>query len=41
MEMGVKAGGQAVTVKQTKPRTDRRNSSELDLWLEKIGRAHV
>ena len=35
MEMGVKAGGQAVTVEQTKPRTDRRNSSELDLWLEK------
>src|SRR5262245_17597226 len=36
MEMGVKAGGQATTVEQTKPRTDRRNSSDLDLWLAKV-----
>ena len=36
MEMGVKAGGQAATVEQTKPRTDRRNSSDLDLWLAKV-----
>ena len=37
MEMSVKAGGQAITVEQpkNKPSTDRRNSSDLDIWLEK------
>ena len=37
MEMSVKAGGDAKTVEQPKnqPRTDRRNSSDLDIWLEK------
>jgi 4-hydroxy-3-polyprenylbenzoate decarboxylase len=40
MEMSVKAGGQAVRVEQPKnkptERGDRRNSSDLDLWLEKV-----
>ena len=37
MEMGVKAGGNATTVEQPKnqPSADRRNSSDLDVWLEK------
>jgi 3-polyprenyl-4-hydroxybenzoate decarboxylase len=37
MEMSVRAGGDAKTVEQPKnpPRTDRRNSSDLDIWLEK------
>src|SRR6187551_184111 len=37
MDMGVKAGGDATTIEQPKnrPRSDRRNSSDLDLWLEK------
>ena len=37
MEMGVKAGGNATTIEQpkNKPNTDRRNSSDLDIWLEK------
>ena len=37
MDMSVKAGGDAVTVEQPKsrPATDRRNASDLDLWLEK------
>ena len=37
MDMSVKAGGNATTVEQpkNKPNTDRRNSSDLDLWLEK------
>jgi 4-hydroxy-3-polyprenylbenzoate decarboxylase len=38
MEMSVKAGGDAVTVEPPKhrPPVDRRNSSDLDLWLEKV-----
>jgi UbiD family decarboxylase len=37
MEMSVRAGGDAKTVEQpkTQSRTDRRNSSDLDIWLEK------
>src|SRR3954452_8322968 len=37
MDMGVKAGGNATTIEQPKnrPSSDRRNSSDLDLWLEK------
>jgi UbiD family decarboxylase len=37
MEMSVRAGGDARTVEQPKnqPRADRRNSSDLDIWLEK------
>ena len=37
MDMSVKAGGNATTIEQPKnqPSTDRRNSSDLDLWLEK------
>src|ERR1700754_3772056 len=37
MEMSVGVGGQARTVEQpkNKPGADRRNSSELDVWLEK------
>src|SRR5436190_2349810 len=37
MDMGVKAGGNATTIEQpkNKPSSDRRNSSDLDLWLEK------
>ena len=37
MDMSVKAGGNATTIEQpkNKPSTDRRNSSDLDLWLEK------
>ena len=37
MEMSVRAGGDAKTVEQPKnqPRTERRNSSDLDIWLEK------
>ena len=37
MDMGMKAGGNATTIEQpeNKPSTDRRNSSDLDLWLEK------
>ena len=37
MEMSVRAGGDAKTVEQpkNKPSTDRRNSSDLDIWLEK------
>ena len=37
MDMSVKAGGDTVTVEQPKsrPATDRRNASDLDLWLEK------
>ena len=34
MDMSVKAG-EGQRVEQTKPRDDRRNSSELDAWLEK------
>ena len=35
MEMSVRAGGDAKTVEQPKnqPRTERRNSSDLDIWL--------
>src|ERR1043165_8879378 len=35
--MGVKAGGNATTIEQPKdkPRIDRRNASDLDIWLEK------
>ena len=37
MDMGVKAGGNATTVEQPKsqPSGDRRNASDLDVWLEK------
>src|SRR5258708_12499709 len=37
MDRGVKAGGNATTIEQpkNKPNTERRNSSDLDLWLEK------
>src|SRR5258708_38816779 len=37
MDMGVKAGGNATTIEQPKhkPSADRRNSSDLDIWLEK------
>src|ERR1044071_848295 len=37
MEMSVPAGGNATTVEQPKNRAtaDRRNASDLDLWLEK------
>src|SRR6201991_2543871 len=37
MEMSVGVGGQARTVEQpkNKPGADRRNASELDVWLEK------
>src|SRR5437016_8371457 len=37
MDMGVKAGGNATTIEQpkNKPSTDRRNSSDLDAWIEK------
>src|SRR5262245_53419332 len=39
MEMSVKAGGQAVLVEQPKNKSEpseRRNASDLDLWLEKV-----
>src|SRR5215203_6756013 len=36
MDMGVKVGGNATTVEQPKSHpADRRNSSDLDVWLEK------
>ncbi len=37
MEMSVPAGGDSKTVEQPKnqPTRDRRNSSDLDIWLEK------
>jgi hypothetical protein len=37
MEMSVGAGGTATTIEQpkNKPNVDRRNSSDLDIWLEK------
>src|SRR6476620_6710555 len=37
MDMGVKAGGDATTIEQPKPQPnrERRNASELDVWLEK------
>ena len=37
MEVSVKVGGNATTVEQPKnqPRGDRRNASDLDVWLEK------